>query len=896
MRGSEGLKKTALFTAIVLGFNVLSTAFALPSDVEEHWSRQFVSELYDRGIISGDNNGNFNPDSYVAADEFIKMTVCALGFKAAGSGGYWAVPYIDDAVERELIWEGEFSSYNGYITRGEAARILVRAADLEDSAVAGEDSVIRRIADYYDTVNEYKPYVLRAYANNLIKGYEDDTFRYKSPLTRGEAAVLITRLLKIKPLEGTDVPNIDTDNFYYVAPNGSDTNDGSINAPFATVQKARDTVRNIIAAGAYPEEGITVVLRGGDYYLGETLSFNGQDSGTNEAPVKYTSYDGEIARLTGGVKLSYSDFRPVSEEISAKLIDSTAKKNVLQLDLKKAGITELGQLSRRGFLISAQVTPQAELYIDGSRMQLSRWPNNEWAGTTEIVRSGARSQQGVLEGAIYKIDYTRPDRWKTNIEEIYTSGVLGPNYFYGYFPIEKIEKGQITLKEGSVTQYYSKHFIRYENILEETDAPGEYYIDRTTGMLYLYPPEGFSENTDIRISQLGEHLIRMESTKNIVFENIKIDSGRAGGIRAVGADNVVIKNCEISGIGTDGIYISGTNNTVKNSYIHDIGSIGINMNGGDYNNLISSGNVIENNHIEKAAQLERSYCSGITLGYRSVGIQVRNNKIHDMPHAALIIYGPEHVIEYNEIYDAVKEFHDMDAIYLNVYQYPWERGVTIKNNYIHDLGKQTFTERQMNVAGIRTDNQGNGLNVIGNVFYNIGYDNANQIRSVCAEGIDNVVKNNIFIDTSETYDGPDTYKSDAVWDLTKDSVAAICEQWKIFSPKYSEKYPEVAAFFEHHPAAYAGGNSFLNNLIVNIAIPLSMLNGGPNSQGFRGSLELVHAEENYITKTDPGFVDYAAGNFNLKDDSEVYTKIPGFEKVDFSEMGNIAGEVIGTMN
>ena len=888
------MKKGALLTAVIMTLNITSAALAGFGDMNGHWASGFVEILTQSGIINGDNNGNYRPDEYIKADEFIKMTVCALGYKPAASGNYWAQPYIDYAYEKEYLWEGEFDTYSGFITRGQAARLLVRAADLEDSAVPGEAEVIRAIDDYYDTVNAYKPYVLRAFANNLIKGYEDNTFRYTNFLSRGEAAVLITRLLKIKPLEGQDKPQIDTDNFYYVALNGNDSGDGSIDAPFATIAKARDTVRNIIKAGAYPAEGITVYLRGGDYVLSETLEFTDADSSTPEAPVVYASYPGEIARITGSIEIKYSDFKPADEEITSKLLSADAKKKVLQLDLNKAGAGDLGQLSRRGFLISANVAPQAELYIDGRRMQLSRWPNASWVGTTEIVRSGARSQNGVLEGAVYKIDYDRPQKWKTNINEIYTSGVLGPNYFYGYFPIEKIEAGQITLKEGSVTQYYSKHFIKYENILEETDEAGEYYIDRTTGMLYLYPPENFGSDTDIRLSELDSHIIRLENTKNIVFENLVIADGRAGGIRAAGAENLAVKNCEVSGTGTDGIYISGTNNSVKNCYIHDIGSVGISMSGGDYANLISSGNVIENNHIEKAAQLERSYCGGITLGYRSVGIHVANNKIHDMPHAAVIVYGPEHVIEYNEIYDAVKEFHDMDAVYLNVNQYPWERGVQFRYNYVHDLGKQVFTEKQMNVAGIRTDNQGNGLNVIGNVFYNIGTETANQIRCVCAEGIENVIQNNIFIDVSETYDGPDTFKPDAAWDLTDSSVAPIYEQWKIFSPKYSEKYPEVAEFFNHHYSAYAGGNKFLNNLIVNISMPLSMTNGGPNSQGFRASEQLVEASGNFITKTDPGFVSYGEGDFNLQGTSEVFTKIPGFEKLDFSKMGNVPGSVIGT--
>ena len=118
-----------------------------------------------------------------------------------------------------------------------------------------------------------------------------------------------------------------------------------------------------------------------------------------------------------------------------------------------------------------------------------------------------------------------------------------------------------------------------------------------------------------------------------------------------------------------------------------------------------------------------------------------------MPHSAVIIYGPNHTIEYNNIYDAVKEFHDMGCYLFECISAFWERNVVIRRNFIHDLGQQTFTEKQMNVAGIRTDNNGNGLQVLENVFYNIGYQNANGIRGVCAQGIDNVVNGNIFIDT-----------------------------------------------------------------------------------------------------------------------------------------------------
>lgn len=889
-------RKIALVLALAATVRLGAFAAAAEySDTSGHWAEGIIDKLTDEGVVEGDGQ-SFRPNSYVNVDEFLKMILSAMNVEVEpAQNGYWAQPYIDKAQELELIYSDEFDSYNRPITRNEIAMISTRAIGADNVTGAERDQIIAKISDYYDIYNKDKEYVLAAYSNHLLYGYEDNCFRGNSSTTRAEACVIVGRVMDVGDFErpGTDIPQ-NLGDVFYVASSGDDNNSGTIDAPFKTIEKAQDTVRDIISSGTYPETGITVYLRGGEYRMTETFELSAADSGTEEHPVTWSSYPGETARLTGGQALPYDDFEAISDDMGSKLIEKSAVDKVLQIDLNEQGITDLGRLSRRGYLIAEEgVLPQAELYIDGSRMQLSRWPNSEWVGTTGIVRSGARSQTGVLEGAVFTIDYDRPTRWKTNINEIYTSGVLGPNYFYGYFPIEKIEPGQITLKEGSVTEYYSKHFIRYENIFEEIDEPGEYYIDRTTGMLYLYPPENFGEDTDIRLSMLSENMVEGSGVKNVTFKNLQLDTMRNGAIRVTSAENFNIENCEVSGVGTHGIYIDGSSCEVKNSIVHDIGSTGIVMYGGDYANEISGNNEITNNHIYKAAQIERSYQSGVLLGYRSVGTKVSHNDIHDMPHAAMIVYGPNHTIEYNDIYDAVKEFHDMDAIYLNVYQYPWERNVVFRRNYIHDLGHQNFTERQMNVAGIRTDNNGNGLQVLENIFYNIGYENANGIRGICAQGIENVVKNNIFIDTSGTYDGPHTYNPSAQWDLESDSVKPIYDQWQIFSPVYSVQNPEVAHFFEHHYQAYEKNNIFKDNVIVNIAFPLGTSNYTVTSQGYMASDQLVDATGNIVTKTDPGFADYNGKDFTLKSDSEVYSQISDFPEIDFENIGTLEDQTVG---
>src|SRR6056297_2677031 len=72
---------------------------------------------------------------------------------------------------------------------------------------------------------------------------------------------------------------------FYVSTSGNDSNKGTINEPFANLQAAQIAVRNIRQSGI--ETAIEVIIRGGIYYLDETLEFKPEDSGTKDAPVTW---------------------------------------------------------------------------------------------------------------------------------------------------------------------------------------------------------------------------------------------------------------------------------------------------------------------------------------------------------------------------------------------------------------------------------------------------------------------------------------------------------------------------------------------------------------------------------------------------------------------------------
>src|SRR4051812_23133298 len=84
----------------------------------------------------------------------------------------------------------------------------------------------------------------------------------------------------------------------HVAPMGRDDGGGTAAAPLRSLAAAQGAARKV--AGREP---VTVVLRGGVYYLPDTLVFTAGDSGTKENPVTYAAAPGEPVVLSGGVRL-----------------------------------------------------------------------------------------------------------------------------------------------------------------------------------------------------------------------------------------------------------------------------------------------------------------------------------------------------------------------------------------------------------------------------------------------------------------------------------------------------------------------------------------------------------------------------------------------------------------
>ena len=704
----------------------------------------------------------------------------------------------------------------------------------------------------------------------------------------------------------------------FVSTVGDDSGDGSEEEPLRTLEKAIDVANEMREDS---DKLIEILLREGTYSVTNTIKII--NSQKDDSLLKISAYQDEKVTINAGVDIPLSAMNIADSDFTNAIIDKPNAGSVLQYNLKDAQIEDFGEISLRGHLISDEKEAQAELSLNGEVQKLAGWPNGEYTGLIKPIDSneyGKRTKSGIANGCSFKVNYDRPSQW-SKPEQAWLSGTIGPNYEFDYYPVSRFDSKEkrVYLSRGALEKYYTEPYYRFENVPEELDEPGEYYIDRQSGMLYFYPPEDAPKDSVLTITmstptldvsrKAPNSMFRIENSKNIVFENLIFKGGRGSAITGKNNSNIKFINCEINSFGENGIrFDASTDITISDCKIHDVGQDGILfVSCGNYQTLSPSNIVVSNNDIYNFARLERSYKTGIDFGYRCVGATAANNHIHNGPHAGMIFYGVNNDIYGNEFDNLVTEFSDMDALYCNNSNYPWERGNKIHNNYFHDIGKSSMNGRhQINVRAIRTDNRGCGLNIYENLFYNIGDggngNGNNGIGAITAEGTRNRIFNNLFVDCNEAYfntlqykeietadDGtlyPDTIINSSGVEVANTingaKVADLKKQMEKYLPVYGKQFPELYNYFYEHPNM-SKTNEFKNNMIINIAIPLSNFNGTQNEEGFRGSQMLTAASGNYVSTSDPGFVSYDNGNLELS--SSATSLVEGLPKFEMSSFG-----------
>lgn len=634
---------------------------------------------------------------------------------------------------------------------------------------------------------------------------------------------------------------------FYVAENGNDAAPGTQNAPFATLERARDAIRQLKASTGLPRGGVDVIVAGGTYFLREPFVLEDVDSGEPTAPICYRAQTGEVVRLIGGKAITH--FEPVRDPWALERLPSEVRNHVVQADLRTLGLTDFGEVKKGGI----------ELFFNGRPMTLARWPQEGFvriAGLLHLQPVDVRGTKGDAVGKFF-YDEERIHRW-VGEKDPWVHGYWFWDWSDQRHAVESIDPERKLL---SVKPPYHGYGYRVGqwfygfNLLCELDTPGEWYLDRETGILYFYPPSPIEEG-EAFISVLPT-LVTMNNVSHVFLEHLILEGSRETAVTLRGgAENAVI-GCTIRNVGGWGVVVeNGINHRVAGCDIYEVGEGGISLTGGDRPTLTPAKHVAENNDIFHYGRWNRMYQPGISLS--GVGNVAVHNRIHDAPHIGIFFSGNDHRIEYNEIFRVCEESNDAGAVYAGR---DWTmRGTIIRSNYFHDI--QGFQNR--GCVGVYLDDMFCGTLVFGNLFYRV------RSAAFIGGGRDCRIENNIFVECvpSVHVDGRAMgWASYHVGTTMTERLNAMPYK----NALWSSRYPELVSILDDEPAAPKG-----NVIARNISL-------GGKWDGIYGEARPYVSLVDNLVDVDVGFVGTPPDNWRLKPDSPAW-KI-GFQEIPVEDIG-----------
>jgi hypothetical protein len=642
---------------------------------------------------------------------------------------------------------------------------------------------------------------------------------------------------------------------YYVAADGNDVWTGRLPAPnadktdgpFATLDRVQKEL-NVLFSRNDPLK-VTCYLRQGTYHLKKTVEI-GPLSTTSH--LTFRPYENEKVRITGGRKLTR--FQPVTNSAVRTRLPKAARDHVLQVDLEALGITDFGQVRSGGVV----------LYFNDQPMTLARWPNDKFTHIQDITDEAPNESHGRKGSKVGKFYYETdgPDRW-VGETDIWLHGYWFWDWADSYEKVETIDPraNLITLAKPDHGYGFLKgHRFYALNVLAELDQPGEWKLDRDTGILYFWPPAPI-DSADTYVSNL-QTAISLKDASHVTLQGILFDMTRSTAVRITGGSHNRIAGCTIRNIGANAISVNGgDHHTVIACDLYNLASGGISLAGGDRKSLTPADHLAENNHIHHYGQWKRTYTPAV--GVSGVGNRVRHNLFHDAPHNAVQLSGNEHVIELNEFHHVCLETDDVGAFYMGR---DWtQRGNVVRHNYFHHLG---HGGKGVGVMAIYLDDWSSGTTITGNICYQAG-------RAVLiGGGRDNIVDNNVFVDCVPAVhiDSRGLGWAKGYFSGTTTTLVDRLEAMNYKQPPYSKRYPELLTLYDDEPAV-AKGNKITRNISV----------GGRWLDLANGLTDQVVFLKDNLVDTDPRFVDRANDDFSLQPDSPALDL--GFKSIPIDKIG-----------
>lgn len=560
---------------------------------------------------------------------------------------------------------------------------------------------------------------------------------------------------------------------FHVAPTGDDAAQGSAEAPFRSLERARDAIR-AAREGAAASGPVTIVVHPGVYALSKPFVLSKADGGSAEAPVVYRSAEPGKAILRGSLPIM--GFAP-------------ADGGVLTADVKPAGLGG---------------KPSKLLFWNGRRMELARYPNIDpanpfetgWAftdkasvaadivtrvGPKRIMRLAAADRRGWADPTSGEVSIFPSHEWWNNV-----------------LPITAVDEatGIVELKSDASYDITpgDRYFVR--GLREDLDAAGEWHLDRKTGVVSLIPPEPLAADAAraadaaVRVPRVDTLVQFDPGVGHVELSGFVLEECGGTAVRLVNAEHCTVADCTIHACGDyadDGVSIAGgRGNTVEDCTISDTGRHGISLAGGDLETLAPGDHRAEDNRIARIGAIHKQGC-GVNVS--GVGNRVVGNQMHDLPRFGVMFSGANLLVEGNRIERASLETVDTAGIYGGSFDWRHGHGCTIRGNIVKDMigrsGKAGVWKSPFFAWGIYLDWSATGMTVKDNTVVRCPRGGI-----MLHDGRDNTVVGNTIIDCGfSAHDGQTGQIEASGWTIST-------QYWQRKIGDWSREYDEV----KDHPA------------------------------------------------------------------------------------------------
>ena len=419
-----------------------------------------------------------------------------------------------------------------------------------------------------------------------------------------------------------------------------------------------------------------------------------------------------------------------------------------------------------------------------------------------------------------------------------------------------------------------RYFI--ENVFEKLDSPGEWYLNKNTGVLYYYPIQGFSEQSEV-IAPIVGRIMEFIGNSTTPVSYLRVtgltiratdyspDDGCAG--YGVGNNGVlyfqhavgcVIENCTFTNIGKYAVYISGgQNNRINGNDISDSAEGGVLLDN-------TSDNEVSDNHISNCGIVYKHIGGIVLTGSTANGNIISHNNIKDISRYGVSLKKPGsyNVIEFNRIQNTNTETYDTGGIEVTQHDKEFRSHSIIRNNIVGDtIGYSSDGKRPIFMSwGIYLDSYAGGYTVQDNIVYR------NCRGGIMLQGgKDNIVQNNIFVDSSRN--------QVQIANFMNNSTGAVFEKNIVYYTD-SDAYTFYTGTFEEQTV------SIDKNLYFCPGVVTPKINS-PS----------ISSDEDWIKKgydvhsliADPLFVDKDHDDYTLKQGSPAFNL--GFSQIDTSTVG-----------